>query len=124
KQFDKIEVAPGIFANGKYTLGENIADQGGLRVAFTAYSNILKDKKEEVIDGFTPYQRFYLAYANVWAENIRPESIVVRVKSDSHSLGKLRVNDTLRNLDSFFDAFGIKEGDKMYRELSERTVIW
>lgn len=123
-QFDKIEVAPGVFANGKYTLGENIADQGGLRVAFTAYSHYVKDKDEKIINGYTPYQRFFLAYANVWAENNRPESIAVRVKSDPHSLGKLRVNDTLKNLESFFNAFGIKEGDKMFRPESERTVIW
>lgn len=123
-QFDKVEVAPGVFANGRFTLGENIADQGGLRVALTAYLDSMKDKKMEDIDGLSPLQRFYLAYANVWAGNIRPEEILSRTKTDPHSLGKNRVNVTLRNIAPFFEAFDIKEGDKMYRPESERVVIW
>lgn len=123
-QFDKVEVAPGVFANGRFTLGENIADQGGLRVAETAYLDFMANKKMEDIDGLTPMQRFYLAYANVWAGNIRPEEILSRTKTDPHSLGENRVNVTLRNIDTFFEAFDIKEGDKMYRPENERVVIW
>lgn len=124
KQFDAIEVAPGVHANGKYTLGENIADQGGLRIAMTAYRNACKGKEPENIDGFTPEQRFYLSYAGVWAGNIRDEEILVRTKTDPHSLGRLRVNATLRNIEPFFSAFGIKEGDPMWRPEEERVIIW
>lgn len=123
-QFDKVEVAPGVFANGRFTLGENIADQGGLRVALTAYLDSMDGKNMEDIDGFSPLQRFYLAYANVWAGNIRPEEILSRTKTDPHSLGKNRVNVTLRNIVPFFEAFDIKEGDKMYRPENDRVVIW
>ncbi len=123
-QFDKVEVAPGVFANGRFTLGENIADQGGLRVALTAYLDSMADKKMEDIDGLTPLQRFYLAYANVWAGNIRPEEVLSRTKTDPHSLGENRVNVTLRNIEPFFEAFDIKEGDKMFRPENERVVIW
>lgn len=123
-QFDDIEVSPGVYANGRYTLGENIADQGGLRIALTAYLDSTKDKGREIIDGFSPLQRFYLAYANVWAGNIRPEEILVRTKTDPHSLGQNRVNVTLRNITPFLEAFDIKEGDKMFRPESERVIIW
>ena len=123
-QFDSIVVLGDTHANGRFTLGENIADQGGLRVAYTAYQNSLKDKERIDIDGFTPEQRFYLAYANVWAGNIRDEEILSRTKTDPHSLGRWRVNGTLPNLEEFFKAFNIKEGDKMFRPASERVVIW
>lgn len=122
-QFDAIEVAPGVNANGRFTLGENIADQGGLRVAYTAYHNALGGEGE-AIDGFTPDQRFYLSYANVWAGNIREAEILKRTKTDPHSLGRLRVNASLRNIEPFFRAFGITEGDSMYRPEAERVVIW
>lgn len=123
-QFDSVEVAPGTHGNGRLTLGENIADQGGLRVAHTAYLNSLKGAEAPVIDGFTPDQRFYLAYANVWAANIRPEEILQRTESDPHSLGRWRVNATLRNIEPFFEAFDIVEGDPMFRVPSERVIIW
>ncbi len=123
-QFDEVEVAPGVHANGRFTLGENIADQGGLRVALTAYLDSQEGKQPESIDGLSPLQRFYLAYANVWADNIRDEEILSRTKTDSHSLGRNRVNVTLRNIAPFFEAFGIKDGDKMFRPESERVVIW
>lgn len=128
-QFDAVVVdeETGTHANGRFTLGENIADQGGLRVAHTAYHNALKRKGQpegEVKDGFTPDQRFYLAYANVWAGNIRPAEILSRTKSDPHSLGRWRVNASLRNLAPFFEAFEVTEGDAMYRPESERVVIW
>lgn len=123
-QFDAVEVLPGVFANGRFTLGENIADQGGLRVAYTAYKNSLGDNEGKVIDGFTPDQRFYLAYAGLWAQNIRDEEVARLTKSDPHSLGENRVNVTLRNLQPFFEAFGISEGDTMYRPEDDRVVIW
>lgn len=123
-QFDEVEVAPGVHANGRFTLGENIADQGGLRVALTAYLDSEEGKEAADIDGFSPLQRFYLAYANVWAGNIRDEEILSRTKTDSHSLGKNRVNVSLRNIEPFFEAFGIKEGDNMFRPASERVIIW
>lgn len=123
-QFDQIIVAGDTHANGHFTLGENIADQGGLRVSHTAYHNSLKGKKAETIDGFTPDQRFYLSYANVWAGNVREAEILSRTKSDPHSLGRWRVNATLRNIEPFFEAFDIKTGDKMFRPVAERVVIW
>lgn len=124
KQFDAVEVAPGVHANGRFTLGENIADQGGLRIALTAYLDSTDASERKDIDGFTPLQRFYLAYANVWANNIREEEILSRTKTDPHSLGNNRVNETLKNIEPFFRAFGIKEGDLMFRPESERVVIW
>lgn len=124
EQFDKVEVAPGVKANGQFTLGENIADQGGLRIALTAYLDSHAGDDLKSIDGFSPLQRFFLSYANVWADNIRDEEILSRTKTDPHSLGRNRVNVTLRNISPFFEAFAIKEGDKMFRPESERVVIW
>lgn len=124
EQFDKIEVAPGVHANGRFTLGENIADQGGLRVALTAYFDTMEGREMKVIEGFSPLQRFYLAYANVWAANIRDEEILVRTKSDPHSLNIYRVNATLKNLRPFYEAFDIKESDPMFIPESQRIVIW
>ncbi len=130
KQFDAIEVLPAkegqpaLFANGALSLGENIADQGGLRVAYTAYHNTLEGKDTPApIDGFSPDQRFYLAYAQLWAQNIRDEEIARLTKIDVHSLGKWRVNATLRNLQTFYDAFGITDG-AMFMPEEERVIIW
>ena len=123
-QFDAVEVLPGIFANGRFTLGENIADQGGLRVALTAYLNSLDGKEAPEIDGMTPLQRFYLAYAGLWAGNIRDEEKARLTKVDPHSLGRNRVNVSLRNIAPFFEAFGIQEGDAMFRPEEERVIIW
>ncbi len=128
-QFDAIEVLPAkgdqpaIFANGRLCLGENIADQGGLRVAYTAFQNSLKGEKPAPIDGFTAEQRFYLAYATLWAQNIRDEEIARLTKLDVHSLGKWRVDATLRNIPTFFESFGITDG-KMYLPEEERVIIW
>ena len=103
---------------------ENIADQGGLRVAYTAYHNSLEGKEKPApIDGFTPEQRFYLAYAQLWAQNIRDEEIARLTKLDVHSLGKWRVDATLRNLQDFYDAFSITDG-AMYMPVEERVIIW
>lgn len=123
--FNAIEVAPGVNANGTFTLGENIADNGGLNVSFTAFQKAQKDGAiKGDMDGFTPEQRFFLAYAGVWAANIRPEEILRRTKEDPHSLGKWRVNGTLPHIDAFYKAFNVKEGDPMYLAPEKRARIW
>ncbi|MBQ9889225.1 MAG: M13 family metallopeptidase, partial [Bacteroidales bacterium] len=123
-QFNKVEILPGLMANGNVTLGENIGDHGGLSIAFTAMQNAIAGQNPGLIDGFTPEQRFYLSYATVWAANITDEEKARRTNIDVHSLGVNRVNVSVRNFQSFFDAFGIKEGDKMWRPESERVHIW
>ncbi|MBE6306212.1 MAG: M13 family metallopeptidase [Bacteroidaceae bacterium] len=127
-QFDKIVVLEGengpVYANGRFTLGENIADQGGLRVAYTAFRNSLNGAEPEAIDGFTADQRFYLGYAALWAGNVRDAEILRRTTTDPHSLGRWRVNATLRNIDNFYQAFGVTEEDAMYLAPEERVVIW
>ena len=123
KQFDAIEVLPGLHANGSLSLGENIADQGGLRVSYTALQNALNGVEPEPVDGFTAAQRFYVAYATLWGQNIRDEEIERLTKLDPHSLGKWRVNATLRNIQTFYDAFGITDG-AMYMPEDERVIIW
>lgn len=123
-QFDAVQIQEGLYANGSATLGENIADQGGLRIAFTAMKNSFAGKEPKPIDGFTAEQRFYLAYAILWGQNITPQECARLTLLDVHSLGRNRVNVSLRNLQDFFDAFDIKEGDKMFRPEEERVVIW
>ena len=129
KQFDAIEVLPAkegqpaVMANGSLSLGENIADQGGLRVAYTAFHNSLNGTEPAPIDNFTADQRFYLAYAALWAQNIRDEEIARLTKIDVHSLGKWRVNATLRNLQTFYDAFDITDG-AMFMPEQERVIVW
>ena len=122
--FDKIEVLPGLHANGKLTLGENIADYGGLQVAFQAFHNAVKDAPLGVVDGFTPEQRFYLAYAGVWSANIRDEEIRLRTQTDEHSLGRWRVNATLPHIEGWYEAFSVQEGDPMYLAPDKRASIW
>ena len=124
EQYDQIVVIDTVHANGRFTLGENIADQGGLRIAYTAFKNATEGAEQTPIDGFTPDQRFYLAYANLWASNIRDEEILRRTKTDPHSLGKWRVNAALRNLETFYQAFGITAEQPMYMAPEERVVIW
>ncbi len=125
EQYDKIVVLDSLHADGSYTLGENIADQGGLLVSYQAYMNTLKDKDIPAdIDGFTNSQRFYIGYANLWAQNLRPQEIMRRTKTDVHSLGKWRVNAALKNIEDFYTAFDIKEGDSMYLAPEERINIW
>lgn len=129
-QFSAVEVLPGLNANGEYTLGENIADQGGLRISRTAFLDSQKQKgvditsEEAKIDGFDPMQVFYINYANIWASNIRPEEKRNLTMNDVHSLAENRVNVTLRNITPFFEAFGIKSGDKLYLAPEEQVVIW
>ena len=122
--FNKIEVLPGLFANGEFTLGENIADHGGLMVAYQAFKNATAKAPLAEKDGFTPEQRFFLAYSTVWAGNIRDEQIRVYTKSDPHSLGRWRVNGTLPHIDAWYEAFGITEDDKLYIPAEERAQVW
>jgi putative endopeptidase len=122
-QYDAIEVQPGLMANGRFSLGENIADQGGLRVAYTAMKMSENGVEPAPIDGFTADQRFYLAYATLWAQNIRDEEVARLTKVDEHSLGKWRVDGALKNIDTFYKAFDITSGG-MYLPPEQRVVIW
>ncbi|MBQ8735992.1 MAG: M13 family metallopeptidase [Bacteroidaceae bacterium] len=122
--FNDIYVLPDMKANGELTVGENIADHGGLTIAMQAFRNATKDTEPLVLDGFTPEQRFYLAYANVWAGNIRDEEIRNRTKSDPHSLSRWRVNGTLPHIEDWYKAFGITADDKLYIPENKRLNIW
>ena len=124
EQFSKIEVLPGIFANGAYTLGENIADQGGLNVAFDAFKLATKGQTLEPIDGFTPEQRFFIGYARLWGQNITDQEKARLTKIDVHSLGEYRVNQALKNIAAFYEAFNIQPGDGMYIAPEERVTVW
>ena len=122
--FSAIKVLPDLNANGHLTLGENLADHGGLQVAFYAMKNAMKDNPLPVADGITPEQRFFLAYAAVWAANIREAEILRRTKSDPHALGRWRVNATLAHIDMWYEAFGITENDKMFVPKEQRLSLW
>ena len=122
--FSAIKVLPDLNANGKLTLGENLADHGGLEVAFNAFEKTPEAKKGKVIMGFTPEQRFFIAYAGVWANNITEAEIRSRVKSDPHSLGEWRVNGALPHINAWYKAFGVKEGDKLFIPENERLKLW
>ena len=121
---DSIEVLPGLHANGSLTLGENMADHGGLMVAYQAFQNATAKNPLPDKDGFTPAQRFFLAYANVWGQNIRDEEIRKRVKSDPHQLGKWRVDGQLPHIEAWYEAFGITESDPMFLPKDKRVNIW
>lgn len=122
--FGNIEVLPGLKCNGQLTLGENLADHGGLKVSFLAFQNAMKTAPLGVADGFTPEQRFFLAYATVWAGNIREEDIRMRTKSDPHALGEWRVNGALPHIQAWYDAFHITEKNPMYVAPEKRVNIW
>lgn len=122
--FDAIEVLPGLHSNGRFTLGENLADHGGLQVAYNAFKNATKKKPLKTVDGFTPDQRFFIAYAGVWGQNITDKEIRNRVKSDPHALGKWRVNGALPHIDAWYDAFNVKKDNKMYIPQNERLQLW
>lgn len=122
--FDAIEVLPGLHSNGRFTLGENLADHGGLQVAYNAFKNATKKKPLKTADGFTPDQRFFIAYAGVWGQNITDKEIRNRVKSDPHALGKWRVNGALPHIDAWYDAFNVKKDNKMYIPQNERLQLW
>ena len=122
--FSAIKVLPDLNANGKLTLGENLADHGGLQVAYTAFKNATKTAPLPVIDGMTAEQRFFIAYAGVWAGNVTEAEIRNRTKSDPHSLGRWRVNGALPHVDAWYDAFDVKQGDKMYLPKEQRLSLW
>ena len=124
-QFNDIKVLGDTHANGEFTLGENIADQGGLLVAYDALFDHLKKNNIVVnYNNLDDQKRFFLSYANIWASNIRDEEILRLTEIDPHSLSRWRVNATLPNIETFYEAFDIKDGDKMYRNPSDRVVIW
>ena len=124
-QFNAIEILPGLYADGKFSLGENIADQGGLRLAFTGLTDFAwAEGRPADIDGFTGEQRFYIGYATLWAQNITDKEKENLTKNDVHSLGRNRVNATLRNIQTWYDAFNVTEADAMYMPVEERVIIW
>ena len=132
--FDQIEVAPGVHANGRFTLGENIADHGGLEISHRAFLNAqaaatggspaTNGHADDIRDGFTPDQRFFLAYANVWACNIRPEEVLNLTKSDPHSLCRWRVNGALPHIDAWYEAWNVTEESPMYVAPENRVRVW
>ena len=122
--FSNIKVLPDLNGNGRFTLGENLADHGGLMVAFNALKNVTAKKPLKNKDGFTPAQRFFLAYAGVWGQNITEKEIRQRVKNDPHALGKWRVDGALPHIDAWYEAFGVKPGDKMFIPKNERLELW
>lgn len=124
QHFSGIEAVPGKKINGKLTLGENIGDNGGLNIAYRAMQNVMKDEKLGVKDGFTPEQRFFLAWARVWACNARPEFIQYIVTVDPHSPNEARVNGALPMVDEWYKAFGVKSGDKLFVPKNKRAHIW
>ena len=124
KFFDKIEVLPGVHCNGALTCGENIADHGGLKVAFQAFQNATRQHPLPKFDGWSPEQRFFISYGQVWANNVRPEALRNLVKTDPHAPGRWRVNGALPQIDRWYSAFGIKKGDKLFVPKSQRVDIW
>ena len=124
KQFDGYTVLDSTHVNGKLTLGENLADLGGLAIAYEAFKKTKQGKGDLKIDGFTPDQRFFLSWAQVWRASTRPEEIASRIMTDPHSPNEWRCNGPLSNMDEFYQAFGVKEGDKMYKPVSERAKVW
>ena len=122
--FSKQEALPGLFVNGQKTLGENIGDNGGLQVAYRAFEDRMKQESIGMTDGFPPAQRFYLAYARVWASNTTPEFLAYLVNSDVHSPDKFRVNAALPMIDSWYDAFNIQPTDKMFIPKEKRALVW
>jgi putative endopeptidase len=124
-QFSSFKVLDTLHANGKLTLGENLADLGGLNISYYALQKELKEKPEVgKINNFTQDQRFFLSFANIWAQNIRDKEIQRLTRVDVHSLAKFRVNGPLPNLPEFYAAFGVKPGDKMYKPEKDRAMIW
>ena len=122
--FDKIEVLPGLKANGKLTLGENIADHGGLNISYQALQNAMKKNPLKTVDGFTPEQRFFLSFAFIWASNIRDEQLRVLNKVDPHSPARWRVNGALPHIDSWYKAFNITSKDPLFVPKKNRVDIW
>jgi predicted metalloendopeptidase len=124
-QYSRIEVLPEVFINGKFTLGENIGDLGGVNAAYDGLQMHLKEHGNPgEIDGFTPEQRFFMSWATVWRTKMRDEALKNRIKTDPHSPGMYRATQPLLNIDAFYKAFDIKEGDGMYLAPEERIKIW
>lgn len=125
KQFDQYEPLPGVFVQGQFTLGENIGDLGGITAAYEGLQRFYRENKRPgLIDGFTPEQRFFISWATIWRTKYRDESLRTQVLTDPHSPGMFRANGPLTNFPPFYEAFKVKEGDKMYRPDSERVKIW
>jgi putative endopeptidase len=124
EQYDNLTVLDSIKVNGKFTLGENIADLGGLTLAYYGLQKALKDKDMNLIDGYSPVQRFFISWAQIWRMNITPELSLNFINNDPHSPGVHRVNGPLSNMNEFINAFNLKEGDNMVRPKDKRVVIW
>ena len=122
--FSAIKVLPDLNANGRFTLGENLADHGGLQVSYQAFKNATAKKHLKTIDGFTPDQRFFLAYAGVWGQNITDQEIRNRTKRDPHALGMWRVNGALPHIDAWYEAFDVQPGDKLSLPKEQRLSLW
>ena len=124
RTFNAVEVLPGVHVNGALTCGENIADHGGIKIAYQAFQKAQAQNPSTVNDGFTPEQRFFLAYSLVWAGNARPEALRNRVRTDPHSPGRWRVNAALPQIDAWYKAFNIKKGDKLFTPKAKRVDVW
>ena len=124
KQYSSYEPVPGYNINGKLTLGENIADNSGLAIAYKAYKISLGGKASPVIDGLTGEQRVFMGFGQVWRTKMREQQAIVQIKTDPHSAGRFRANGTVVNQPAFYEAFGVKEGDKMYVKPEDRIIIW
>ncbi len=124
QQYDEYTVLDTLHVNGNLTLGENIADLGGVTIAYDAFKRTKQGQGDELIDGLTPDERFFLGFATIWAGDMLPETQAQRVITDYHSPGIHRVNGTLSNVPSFYSTYNTKEGDKMYRPDSMRVKIW
>jgi putative endopeptidase len=123
-QFNSFVILDSLFVDGKLTLGENIADLGGMNISFDAMEEALKGKNIEPIEGFTPEQRFFLSYAQLWRNNIADEELMRRLKEDVHSPGIARVNGAVKNMDQFHEAFGVKDDDAMFIAKEDRAKVW
>jgi putative endopeptidase len=124
EQYNAYTVNDSIHVNGKLTLGENLADLGGLNIAYEAFKKTPEGKSDKKIDGFTPDQRFFLSWAQVWRANILPQAAAQRILTDSHSPSQYRTNGPISNMDSWYKAFDVKPGDKLYKPENERIKIW
>ena len=124
RQYDGYSPLPGYHVNGALTLGENIADNSGVAIAYKAYKISLGGKPAPVLDGLTGDQRFYMGFGQVWRSKMREAQQIVQIKTDPHSPGQYRANGTMVNQPGFYEAFGVKPGDKMYVAPENRVIIW
>jgi putative endopeptidase len=124
KQFNGYTVQDSLFVNGKLTLGENIGDLGGLNVAYEAFKMTKQGKSNEMIDGFTPDQRFFLAWAQIWRNTILPQTAAQLLLTDTHSPGPYRTIGAPVNMEAWYNAFDVKPGHKLYKKPEDRILIW